>query len=198
MKERKRIYLKRERARSEEATREKIVEATMHLHEELGPRATSISAIAKRAGVQRLTVYRYFPDETSVFQACTAHWLSLNPPPDPESWAEIESAEARFRASAAAFYSYFTRTRRMWTMSHHDVAFVPALQKPMSDFSEFLDSVCDTLITAFDDTQNRDRIAATIRHALRFTTWSSLDEQGLDDEGKLDLACTWLRGARGV
>jgi len=78
----KRPYQLKKRAMSREETRRKIVEATMHLHEEIGPRATTISAIAERAGVQRLTVYNHFPDETAVFQACTSHWLSLNPPPD--------------------------------------------------------------------------------------------------------------------
>jgi AcrR family transcriptional regulator len=69
----------------------------MQLHEEIGPRATTISAIADRAGVQRLTVYRHFPDETAVFQACTAHWLSLNPPPDPADWAGITDPRNRLR-----------------------------------------------------------------------------------------------------
>ena len=67
----KRNYRMRRRAESQEETRQRIVEATMQLHEELGPRATSISAIADRAGVQRLTVYRHFQDEAAVFAACT-------------------------------------------------------------------------------------------------------------------------------
>ncbi len=96
---RKRPYRMRERAKSQEQTRLTIVEATMQLHEELGPRNTTITEIAKRAGVQRLTVYSHFPDETAVFQACTSHWLSLNPPPDPASWSSIEDPGLRFRAA---------------------------------------------------------------------------------------------------
>ena len=43
-------------------TRLRIVEAMVELHEEIGPVATTVTAIAERAGVQRLTVYRHFPD----------------------------------------------------------------------------------------------------------------------------------------
>ena len=75
MKQTKRPYRLGERAKSQEQTRLRIVEATVALHEELGPRNTTITDIAKRAGVQRLTVYSHFADETAVFQACTAHWL---------------------------------------------------------------------------------------------------------------------------
>ena len=53
----KRPYRMSTRARMQEETRQRIVDATMQLHEEVGPRATTISAIAERAGVQRLTGY---------------------------------------------------------------------------------------------------------------------------------------------
>lgn len=192
MTEKKRPYRLRERAKSQEETRQKIVEATMHLHEEIGPRATTISAIAERSGVQRLTVYRHFPDETAVFQACTSHWLSLNPPPDPAGWAGIEDAEARFAAAAAAFYAYFSGTCRMWTVSFQDVAHVPALQGPMAAFSAYLDGISAELIAGFDGSPGMAHIAPTIRHALRFQTWSDLEAQGLDNDAKVTLVCHWL------
>ncbi|MBS2966361.1 TetR family transcriptional regulator [Actinocrinis puniceicyclus] len=52
-----------------------------------GPAATSIAAIAERAGVTRLTVYRHFPHETTLFQACSGHWLSQQTLPRPQDWA---------------------------------------------------------------------------------------------------------------
>lgn len=192
MTEKKRPYRLRQRAKSQEETRTKIVEATMHLHEEIGPRATTISAIAERSGVQRLTVYRHFPDENAVFQACTAHWLSLNPPPDPADWDDIADPKARFAAAVAAFYAYFSRTRRMWTVSFEDVAHVPALQAPMAEFGAYLDGAAAGLITAFGTARDTARIAPTIRHALRFQTWSDLEDQGLDDPAKVDLVSHWL------
>lgn len=168
----------------------------MHLHEELGPRNTTISRIAERAGVQRLTVYRHFPDETAVFQACTAHWLDLNPPPDPADWANERDPLARYRAAIRAFYDYFARTRRMWTVSFRDVAEVPALQQPMADVAAFLGGVADDLISAFGKAADRDDVAATIRHALHFSTWAELDDQGLDNERKIEVVTHWLCSGR--
>ena len=57
----KRQYKQKARAEQAQETRQLIVEATVMLHEELGPAQTSIKAIAEQAGVQRLTVYRHFP-----------------------------------------------------------------------------------------------------------------------------------------
>ena len=56
-----RKYTKTLRAKQQQNTRERIIEATVALHEEVGPAKTSIKAIAEKAGVQRLTVYRNFP-----------------------------------------------------------------------------------------------------------------------------------------
>lgn len=191
----KRHYRMSERAKSQEETRQKIVEATMHLHEEVGPRSTTISAIAERAGVQRLTVYRHFPDETAVFQACTTHWLSLNPPPNPANWSSLADGWARLRTALATFYAYYRSTRRMWTVSHRDVAEVPALQGPMAEFASFVGMVGDDLSAhLIDGGDRRSSAQATVRHALAFTTWAALDELGLEDAGKVALVEDWLRG----
>ena len=192
----KRAYRLKERAKSQEQTRQKIVKATMHLHEEVGPRATTISAIAERAGVQRLTVYRHFPDETAVFQACTAHWLTLNPPPDPAAWAGIADPAARLDAALGAFYRYYSATERMWTTSHRDVAEVPALQGPMAQFSGFLASVGEALAGAFDaPPETAWQVHTTIQLALVFPTWAQLQARGLSDAQKVSLVGVWTRGA---
>src|SRR5436853_2800585 len=84
--ERKRPYRKRRRAEGEAETRQRITEATVRLHGTVGPARTTIKDVAAGAGVQRATVYRHFPDLESLFMACSAHWVSLNPPPDPAAW----------------------------------------------------------------------------------------------------------------
>lgn len=191
----KRHYRMSERAKSQEETRQRIVEATMHLHEEVGPRATTISAIAEKAGVQRLTVYRHFPDETAVFQACTSHWLSLNPPPNPTAWNSIASPYGRVRTALAAFFGYYSSTRRMWTVSHRDVADVPALQEPMTEFAGFVAKIGGDFAAMFDLEGERARlVGVTIRHALSFPAWSDLEGQGLSDVEKVDLVTQWVAG----
>ena len=69
------------RAEKLEETRQRIVEATLALHEELGPARTTVAAIAKRASVSRPTVYNQFPDDLSLFSACSGHFLAQHPAP---------------------------------------------------------------------------------------------------------------------
>ena len=189
---RKRPYSMRKRRESQDETRRRIVEATMQLHEEVGPRATNISAIAERAGVQRLTVYRHFPDEAAVFRACTSHWLSLNPAPDPALWRQVEDASGRAREALRLFYDYFRRTHRMWAVAHRDVAAVPALQEPMYQFQSYLRSVGDELFRHFKSRRNRRLLAATIHHVLSFQTWASLETERLSDDDKVATALAWI------
>ena len=190
----KRPYKMRERAKSQEETRQRIVEATVKLHEEIGPRATTISAIAEKAGVQRLTVYRHFPDETAVFQACTSHWLTLNPPPSPADWEDEAVPGERARRALAAFYGYYEHTQRMWAVCFRDVAEVPAMQQPMAEFAAFVEMVAADLTNAFGSDPD-GHIAATLKHALIFPTWKDLDAQGLANDAKLTLVGRWMQGA---
>src|SRR3954447_19505314 len=94
-----RSYELKERARKQAETRRRIVEATVALHQEVGPARTTVAEIARRAGVQRLTVYNHFPDEHKLFGACSAHWIAGHPPPDPGAWAAIADPRERLRTA---------------------------------------------------------------------------------------------------
>ena len=189
----KRPYHLKKRAKSREETRQKIVDATMQLHEEIGPRATTISAIAERAGVQRLTVYHHFPDDTAVFQACTSHWLSLNPPPDPALWDGLDAPLIRLGTALGHFYDYYSATRRMWAAATRDVADVPALQGPMAEFSGYVATVAADLVAAFPGCWDATIVRPTVSHALQFQTWASLQDQNLPNAAKVSLVISWLQ-----
>ena len=66
-----RKYTLKKRADQQAQTRQRIVEAAVDLHGSVGPAATTISMVAERAGVQRHTLYAHFPDERSLFLACS-------------------------------------------------------------------------------------------------------------------------------
>src|SRR5690349_777318 len=78
----KRKYELKKRAEGQAATRQRIVEAAVDLHTTVGPAHTSVAAIARRAGVQRHTVYAHFPDDEALFGACSTHWRDVHPFPD--------------------------------------------------------------------------------------------------------------------
>ncbi len=89
----RRPYQLKSRALSQAQTRAKIVEATAELHATVGPARTQVSEIARRAGVQRRTVYDHFPDDAALIQACSHLWLSRNPLPDPAHWQGIKTPD---------------------------------------------------------------------------------------------------------
>ncbi|MBA1148315.1 TetR/AcrR family transcriptional regulator [Ectothiorhodospiraceae bacterium WFHF3C12] len=189
----KRKYTLRRRAEQQQQTRERIVQATAELHEELGPRNTTVSAIAERAGVQRLTVYRHFPDDETLFAACTSHWLAGHPPPDPADWQAITDPADRTRRALGALYAYYRRTARMWFVSYRDVHDVAALHGPMGEFEAYLDSVRDDLAAAWGQHHRNERLTATLGLAVGFHAWRLLDQQGMDDAQMAELVIDWIR-----
>src|SRR5918999_1407529 len=108
-----RTYEPKERAKRQDETRQRIVDATVALHEEVGPARTTVAEIARRADVSRLTVYNNFPDEYELFAACQRHFLADNPPPDPSSALAIADPAERLDAVLHRLYRWYRRTERM-------------------------------------------------------------------------------------
>lgn len=104
-----RTYTLKRRAQLQQETRQRIVEAAVALHGELGPAQTSLSQVAQRAGVQRNTLYAHFPDERSLMLACSALSLQRDPLPEAAAWAAIDDPRARLRTGLAAIYGWYER-----------------------------------------------------------------------------------------
>jgi AcrR family transcriptional regulator len=184
----KRPYHQKRRAAQQEKTALRIVEAAMALHEEVGPRDTTIAAIAARAGVQRLTVYRHFPDADAIFRACTSHWFSLHPPPDPVTWQAHGRPRTRVRHALAALYTYYRETAGMWKRAYRDVEDVDALKQPMAGFEAYLHAVGADLAAAWNRIGAEGRpLEAFIALATRFRTWETLDREAMDDAAMAEM-----------
>jgi len=108
-----RKYTLRKRAEQAAETRRRIVEATVELHGEIGPASTTLSLIAERAGVQRHTLYAHFPDERSLFLACSGLSLERDPLPDGTPWAEVAGVRERLLAGLSAVYGWYARNEEL-------------------------------------------------------------------------------------
>ena len=108
-----RSYNLKRRAEQQDETRRRIVEAAIELHETNPPAATSISDIAKRARVGRVTVYRHFPDEAALFRACSGRYHEQYPLPHPDRWRGIADPGERLRTALREVYAYLDTWRSL-------------------------------------------------------------------------------------
>lgn len=172
------------RAERQAETRRRIVEATAALHQEVGPAKTTISAIAKRAGVERLTVYRHFPEERELLRACQEHFLTSHPIPDPTPWSRIDDPPARLRSALVALYAYYRATEAMTANVLRDAPSLPALGDLLEGLPRYLTGVRDLLLRGWNVREgDRALLEAAAGHALDFETWRSLTRrQELTDD----------------
>jgi len=125
--------------------------------------------------VRRSTVYRHFPDEETLFAACSSHWRAANPPPDPGPWAEIEDPAERLRAALGELYAFYGRTEGMYVSLLRDEPLVPVVQERLADFYGYLQVIQDILVAGRGlRGRGARRTRAAIGHALAFPTWRSL------------------------
>lgn len=166
-----RAYRKVKRAEDEQRTRARIVDAAEALHAEVGPARTTISAIAERADVTRATVYRHFPDDESLFLACSGQWLSRQALPDPEAWDADGDPFAVLHAGLTDIYRYFRDGEPMLTLVLRDAAVVPSRIKEARLARE---RGWRERLTRALPRRRRKTVQAAVAHAISFGTWRSL------------------------
>lgn len=190
-----RKYEMTRRAAGVEATRRRIVEAAVELHEDLGPARTTVKAIAERAGVQRLTVYRHFPDEVAMLTACSSRWAERNPRPDSTGWSGIGDPEKRLRVALEALYIYYASEEKMIANSLRDAPLIPFVRDRAEKFERYLVEAGKELKKGWRVRgATKQHLSTLLSHALRFETWRSLKQQGLAPSQAADLMAIAVTG----
>ena len=147
----KRKYEMKKRAERQRETRRRIVEATVELHRTRGPANTTISEIAQRAGVNRLTVYNHFPDITDLLKACSRSWTERHPAPDPTPWAQISDPQERLRTALTELYGFYARTEPMRANVLRDAQTMPELAALLEgSVVPYLEAVRDLLAEGWE------------------------------------------------
>ncbi len=189
MSSKRRKYELKARAERQQETRRRIVEATVDLHQEVGPARTTVVEIARRAGVNRLTVYNHFPEDGELFAACQGHFLARHPLPDLAEALAIEHPRARVRAVLGALYPSYSEREPMTSKVLRDRAALPALDALMERTMDAQQAdLVKGLASGFGARGKRaQRVRAVLAVALDFWTWQRLKRAGLDDEMAADL-----------
>src|SRR5947207_10730612 len=116
----------------------------MELHKEVGPAKTTVAEIARRAGVQRLTVYNHFPEDIELFAACQTHWMELHPLPDLARALAEPDPERRVRACLRGIYGWYRETAAMAENVQRDRGAVPELDTLLRETGDAnLDGLAD-------------------------------------------------------
>jgi len=174
-----RLYRMKIRADRHAETRRRIVEAAIRVQQTVGPRRTTISQIARLAGVERPTVLRHFGDRVSLLRACTFG----DPMPDAAAWEPVADPEIRLSRALSETYAWFRRNQAL--LSH------------LFEMLEGDDSLASKREVMWQQRNLAHRVVAegwpvpesvrrnlelALRHALNFWTWRSLAESGLTDD----------------
>jgi AcrR family transcriptional regulator len=195
----KRKYELKRRAEQLEETRRRITEATVELHCTVGPAATKITEIARRAGVQRVTVYNHFPDQASLLAACSSHWRALHPAPDPSVWIATTDPGEKLRLGLRELYGWYRETEPMMANILRDAEIVPALRPILErGLDTYLDGVRRILAdTTATRGRRRTRVDAAVRAAADFHMWRALAPLGDADAADLAAGLIELAAAAG-
>ena len=187
-------YELNQRAQAMADTRRRITRATVELHQTLGPARTSVSEIARRAGVDRVTVYRHFPDDAALFAACSTDFRARNPLPDIARWSKLADPRQRLRRGLGDLYGYYERTEPMLANVIRDAEHMPALRAAGAPRRQWLAQAEEQL--ARDWQGNARQIRHAIAIALDFHTWQILVRQrGLSRSQVIRLMLAMVEGA---
>lgn len=189
----KRTYKQGKRAEAAAETRQKIIDAVVELHRSVGPRDTTIAEIARRAGVERLTVYKHFPDEAGMVMASQTQWLTQHPPPDAGQWAMILDPDARLRVALRELYLWYADTEAMTENVMRDGPKLPSFAAVLSLLREHVREGAEIL--AVGRISDPEWTLATLNVVQNFETWRVLvNERGLTLGNAVELAVDWVRG----
>lgn len=183
-----RPYRKTKRARQEAETRRRITEAVVELHRTVGPARTTVTEVAERAGVSRVTVYNHFPTDAELIDACSTHWSERNPPPDLAPWAAVADGDERAGVALRTLYAWYRATEDMMGKVLRDAPLVEPLREVVEDrWQPYVEAVVDLLAAGWDAGADAE-VRAALRLVVDFGTWARLTGAGLDDYAAADLA----------
>jgi AcrR family transcriptional regulator len=189
----RRKYRMTDRAKAQAETRERIVIATMQLHDEQGVAATSFVDVANRAGIGAATVYRHFPTLGSLVMACGAHvWREMDPPvPDraSESFNGISGTEARLQRLVEEVDRFYRRGALRLTKAHADRHLVPELD----GFLRAVEAGVAALVReAVRDQGLPAGVLQMLIALMAFPVWTSMQSIDVEDEQRRRLVAGLL------
>lgn len=182
-----RKYSMQRRTAAVEDTRQRIIDATVELHNEKGVLATSMQDIAARAGVALGTVYRHFPSIEDLVPACGGRNLELNPPPTAAVFEHRSGGRERLEALVSALFTHYERGARPYEVGLEAMN-LPVMAGLMTELANYVRNLVEAAISPFQPVRRQQDLAVGL---CDFRVWRSLTQAGLSTQAAAD-AITWL------
>ena len=187
----KRRYELKARAAAQEATRARIAAAAASLHQEVGIARTTVADIARRAGVQRVTVYNHFPDLAALLPACSDALDGRPPAARPRAGVRARGPRGAAARGARAPVPVVPATAPMQERVLGERGSIPELDDFLAGSADpLVAGMAGALAAGFE----RDGARALVGVALDFWTWRRLDREGLADDDAAALMTAVVRG----
>lgn len=175
-----RDYRMRKRAEARDETRERILRATMEVHDEKGVAPATLSDIAQRAGVGLATVSRHFPSYGELVQACGMHvWQEMRPPVPPDAPAMFEGVvgrQARLARMVAEIDAFYARGAHRLALAGRDRELVPQLDGFLGAVEAGIAAVVTEALRDENLSERTIQIAVAL---MGFPVWTALSKTGL-------------------
>jgi AcrR family transcriptional regulator len=175
-------------AEARDLTRERIVRATMQVHDEKGVAPTTLSEIAERAGVGLATVTRHFPTPGELVRTCGAHvWQEMRPPV-PETAAAVftgsRTPRERLERLVAEVDGFYARGAHRLALAARDRQLVPELDRFLSAVEAGVGALVNE---ALADAGQSERTRQVVLALMTFQVWSAFDRLALPPSEALAL-----------
>jgi AcrR family transcriptional regulator len=175
-----RPYTMRRRAYARDQVRERILQATMQLHDEQGVAPTTFSDIAKRAGVGQATVSRHFPTLSDLVMACGGHvWAEMRPPvPDTAAgvFAGLDSTPQRLARLIQELDDFYGRGALRLRLAGRDRELMPELHGFLTAVEAGVEALVRQALANAGEPESAVRVVITL---TSFPVWSQFNRLGL-------------------
>lgn len=176
-----RQYRMNKRAAARDETRDRIVRATMALHDEQGVATTSFADVAERAGVGPATVLRHFPTLGSLVMACGQHVAEEMRPPTPADSQRVFAGRAttaeRLEVLVRELDAFYERGSFRLIAAGNDRDRVPELDQ----FLKMVDAGLEALIRdAVVNDKPAEPLISVLMAVCSVSVWQRLQRAGLE------------------
>jgi AcrR family transcriptional regulator len=176
-----REYRMQKRAEARDQVRERIVQATMRLHDEKGVVPTTFADIAERAGVGPATVSRHFPRLGDLVRACGAHvWQEMRPPTHDtiaSSFAEAKTSRDRLVRLVEELDAFYARGAHRLALAARDRELVPELDGFLTAVEAGVKALVREALANTEDGEHVIQVAVAL---TSFQVWTQFTRVDLD------------------